>query len=281
MPRSIRDIAIVLFFVGAGLLILLSSARKPESGPVNRILYTVVRPFQEALYGVQSRISHTWQGYIALVKVQDENRALKEENRRLRGINAGLVNQESENHRLRKLLNLKAQHEFPALVAQVIGEDAVGWYRTFFINRGADEGIRPDMPVTAADGLVGRIVRSSGEMSQVLLITDPNLSVDCRVERTRDRGVLTGALEGGCILRYVRLNSAIRPGDKLVTSGLDGIFPRGLPVGTAESLRKGDQGLFLEARVRPEVDFLNLEEVLVVLGQQGGFDIQPNLERKP
>jgi rod shape-determining protein MreC len=281
MPRSIRDIAIVLFFVGAGLLILFSSARKPESGPVNRILYTVVRPFQGALYGVQNRISHMWQSYIALVRVQDENRALKEENRRLRGINAGLVNQESENHRLRKLLNLKAQHEFPALAAQVIGEDAVGWYRTFFINRGTDEGIRPDMPVTAAEGLVGRIVRSSGDMSQVLLITDPNLSVDCRVERTRDRGVLTGALDGGCILRYIRLNSEIRPGDKLVTSGLDGIFPRGLPVGTTESLRKGDQGLFLEARVKPEVDFSNLEEVLVVVGQQGGFDIQPNLERKP
>ncbi len=281
MPRSIRDIAIALIFVGAGLLILLSSPRKPESGTANRILYTVVRPFQEAAHGVQSRVSRVWNGYVALVRVQEENRALKEENHRLRRDNASLTNEEGENRRLKKLLNLKARHEFPALVAQVIGEDAVGWYRTFFINRGSDEGIRPEMPVTVAEGLVGRIVRCSGEMSQVLLITDPNLSVDCRVARTRDRGVLTGALDGGCILRYINLKSEIRPGDKVVTSGLDGIFPRGLAVGTAESIRKGDQGLFLEARVKPDVEFSETEEVLVVLGQQGGFDIQPNLERKP
>lgn len=247
---------------------------------MNRILYTVVGPVQEVVHGVQSRISRVWRGYIALVNVQEENRALKEENRLLRGKNANLTNQESENRRLRKLLNLKAAHEFPARVAQVIGEDAVGWHRTLFINRGADDGIRPDMPVTVAEGLVGRIVRSSGQMSQVLLLIDPNMVVDCRVERTRDRGVLTGALDGGCVLRYLSVKSQIQPGDKVITSGLDGIFPRGLAVGTAESVRKGDQGLFLEARVKPEVDFSELEEVLVVLGQEGGFEIEPNLERK-
>ena len=76
------------------------------------------------------------------------------------------------------------------------------------------------------------------------------------------------------------MKSQIQPGDKVITSGLDGIFPRGLAVGTAESVRKGYQGLFLEARVKPEVDFSELEEVLVVLGQEGGFEIEPNLERK-
>jgi len=140
--------------------------------------------------------------------------------------------------------------------------------------------VHPDMPVTVAEGLVGRVVNSSSDMSRVLLLTDPNHSVDCRVASTRDRGVLSGSLERGCILRYIHLKSRIRPGDEVVTSGLDGIFPRGLPVGKVETVEKGSQGLFLEARVIPAVDFSEIEEVLVILGQRGGFDIRPGMEDK-
>jgi rod shape-determining protein MreC len=162
----------------------------------------------------------------------------------------------------------------------VVGEDAVGWYRTLFINKGMDDGVRSDMPVTVAEGVVGRVVNSASDMSRILLLTDPNHSVDCRVARTRDRGVLSGLLERGCMLRYINLKAEIRPGDEVVTSGLDGIFPRGLPIGKVEKVEKGTQGLFLEARVIPAVDFSEIEEVLVVLGQRGGFDIRPGLEDK-
>jgi len=280
MPRSIRDIAIILILIGGGLLILFSSPKEPEAGAVSRVVYSVLRPFQQIISAVHSRVKHTWEGYISLVHVQAENATLKEEIRRLRRENTVLQNKEGENRRLTKLLDLKTRYEFPSLVAQVVGEDALGWYRTLFVNRGSEDGVAPDMPVTVAQGIVGRIAKTSTDMSRVLLVTDPNLTVDCRVARTRDRGLVSGSLERGCILRYVSLKSGMAPGDEVVTSGLDGVFPRGLNVGKIERVRKEAQGLFLEALVSPAVDFSEIEEVLVILGRKGGFDIQPGLEGK-
>lgn len=247
----------------------------------SRTIYTIVNPLQKATFAVHSRARHAWESYINLVNIQKENQALKRQVLDLKHQKAALLQEELENRRLRKLLKLKAQHEFPSVVAQVIGEDAVGWYRTFFINRGSEDGILPRMAVTAAEGVVGRISRTSREMSQVVLVTDPNLAVDCRVARTRDRGVLTGSAQDKCVLRYLRLDSEARPGDEVVTSGLDGIFPRGLPVGRIESVSKDDQRLFLRARVIPAVNFSEIEEVLVILGAKGGFDIRSGMEGKP
>src|SRR5512139_3088878 len=129
MPRSIREIAVVLILIGAGLAIIFSGARSRENGLETRILYTVARPFQQVLAGFQSGLEATWQSYLNLINVKEENRALKNEVRRLVAERARLLNEESENRRLKKLFNFKAQHEFPSLIAQVIGEDSVGWYR--------------------------------------------------------------------------------------------------------------------------------------------------------
>jgi len=280
MPRSIREIAIILLFIAGGLVILFSTGTQPGNSAVGRALYTVIRPFQQVVFGIHSRIGNVWHSYFDLVGVKEQNKALQGEIKKLQQQNAALVFKERENRRLRKLLNLKRQHEFPSIVARVIGEDAVGWYKTLFIDRGAGDGVLPDMSVTVAEGVVGRVTRSSRDMSQVTLLTDPGLSAGCRIARTRDRGVVSGALDNGCVLRYIRLEADIRPGDEVVTSGLDGIFPRGLPVGRIASVSKGEQGLFLEARVIPAVNFSEIEEVLVVLGQRGGFDVRPGLEER-
>jgi rod shape-determining protein MreC len=281
MPRSVREIAIVIVLIGGGLLILFSSANKAgEQGLGTRGVYRIMKPFQQAVTAVHDQIDRWRKHYITLVGVSKDNDRLKHEIRELRRERTDLLNAESENRRLKKLLDLKSRHEFPSLVAQIIGEDAVGWYRTFFINRGAEDGVLPNMPVTAAEGIVGRVSKSTPDMSQVLLITDPNFSVDCRILRTRDRGILSGSLERACVLRYVNLKSDIQPGDDVITSGLDRVFPRGLSVGKIQSLRKGPQGLFLEAAVVPSVDFAAIEEVLVVLGHGAGFDLQPGLDDK-
>jgi rod shape-determining protein MreC len=242
------------------------------------MLYTALRPFQEAVSGVHGRARYVWQHYVYLTGVREENQILKKEIRMLKQEKTELLGAESENRRLRKLLGLKTKHEFPTMVAQVVGEDALGWYRTMFINRGTDEGVKPEMPVAVSEGVVGRVAKSSGNVSRVLLLTDPNLSVDCRIVRTRDRGVLTGSLERNCMLRYLNLKSDARPGDEVVTSGLDVVFPRGLSVGRIEAVRKADHGLFLEALVTPSVEFSELEEVTVILGREGGFDIRAGME---
>ncbi len=280
MPRSVRDIAIILILIGGGLLILFSYPKTPEGGMLSRGLYTALGPLMSGVSAVHTRVKYVWQSYVGLIGVREQNQSLKEEIRKLRRDNAALLDKERENLRLKKLLDLRASHEFPSIAAQVVGEDAVGWYRTLFINRGLEDGVRPDMPVTVAEGVVGRVVNSSSDISRIILLTDPNHSVDCRVARTRDRGVLSGLLERGCILRYINLKSDMKPGDEVVTSGLDGIFPRGLPIGKVEKVEKGTQGLFLEARIVPSVDFSEIEEVLVILGRRGGFDIRPGLEGK-
>ncbi len=280
MPRSIRDIAVVLILLGAGVLILVSDSKSREQGPEVGLFYRVLKPVQQVVTTFHSKSVDLWRGYINLVGIQEENKALKEELRKLRGERSALLNAERENLRLKKLLNLKGGHEFPSLVAGLIGEDSVGWHRSFFINRGSADGITPQMAVAVAEGIVGRVTRCSATMAQVVSITDPSLSVDCRLIRTRDRGILNGSLDGGCVLRYLDPKADVRIGDEVITSGLDGIFPKGLPVGRIESVRKGSQGLFLEAQVTPAADFAGIEEVLVVLGRPAAFEIQTGLEEK-
>jgi rod shape-determining protein MreC len=278
MPKSARDLAIALILIAAGLVWLFSSLRDPENRKISGAFYTVIRPLQQAVANVRTGGKGIRQDYVDLKNARADNRKLKEELERLKSERAAVLAKETENQRLRKLLDLKVKHQFPSVVAQVIGEDAAGWYRSLFINRGSDDGVGPDMAVTTAQGVVGRVVKSAAEMSRVLLLTDPGLSIDCRVARTRDRGLLSGSLERGCVLGYISLKSTVAPGDEVITSGLDGVFPRGLTVGKVESVRKGSQDLFLEATVIPAVDFSELEEVLVVLGHKGGFDIPPGLE---
>ncbi|MEI7448271.1 MAG: rod shape-determining protein MreC [Desulfomonile sp.] len=280
MPRSVRDVAIIIILIGGSFLLIFSSAKKADTGLARGLLYSLMRPFEQAVFGVHREVANFWRSYIDLIGVQKENQGLKEEIRRLKRDRATLSARESENLRLKKLLNIKSRYDFPSLVAQVIGEDASGWYRTFFINRGSEDGVSANMPVTAAEGVVGRVVRSSADMAQVLLISDPNLSLDCRVVRTRDRGILKGSLDRGCVLRYISIKSQVEPGDELETSGLDGVFPRGLTVGRIDSVRSGDQGMFLEAHVIPAANLSAIEEVLVILASRGGFDIRPGLEDK-
>ncbi len=242
------------------------------------MVYSALRPFQQVVFGIREKIANYWSSYMELVAVRAENQELRQQVQRLRQDISGLTNLQNENRRLLKLLNLKSAFEFPSTVAQVIGEDATGWYRTLFVNRGQEDAVFTGMPVVVGQGLVGKIGRTSGNSSQVILITDPHSSLDCRVECTRDRGVVSGSLEKGCLMRYINEYSTVRQGDKVLSSGLDGVFPKGLPVGFIQTVRKSDQGLFLEARVVPFVNLSDLEEVLIILGKQGGFDIQSPIE---
>jgi rod shape-determining protein MreC len=278
MPRSIREIAIAIILVGLALLLIFSSSLNSDNGVVGRVVYSALRPFQQVVFGIREKIANYWSSYMELVAVRAENQELRQQVQRLRQGISGLTNLQNENRRLLKLLNLKSAFEFPSTVAQVIGEDATGWYRTLFVNRGQEDAVFTGMPVVVGQGLVGKIGRTSGNSSQVILITDPHSSLDCRVERTRDRGVVSGSLEKGCLMRYINEYSTVRQGDKVLTSGLDGIFPKSLPVGSIQTVRKSDQGLFLEARVVPFVTLSDLEEVLIILGKQGGFDIQSPIE---
>lgn len=281
MRLSIREIAVVLLLIGAALMVYFSSAEGGETDILTRGVFALMQPFQKAVVGLRTGVKGFWDNYVNIMDVRKDNVRLKKEVDALRMEKSLLVRKERENQRLRKLLRLKEQYDFPSVAAQVIGEDATGWYRTFFIDRGSEDGVLVNMPIAVADGVVGRVSATSRSVSRALLITDPNIAVDCRIARTRDRGVLSGQLGGACVLRYISLDSTVRQGDEVVTSGMDGIFPRGLRVGTVKSVRLSSQGLFKEATVVPAVDFNRVEEVLIVTGERGGFQIPTELREKP
>jgi rod shape-determining protein MreC len=281
MFRSIRDITAAILLLSLGIILLFSSFERSQGWTFAGFVYSAFKPIDQTVTFFQKKVGEIFHSYLWLVGVGEQNRLLNEEVRRLRTDILSLKEKDLENKRLKKILTLKSKLDYPTLVAQIIGEDASGLFRTILINRGTDDGVFPDMAVTAPEGIVGKIIRSSATMAQVVMITDPKMSVDCRVERTRDRGLLTGSYSYLCILEYLNKEVKLKQGDLVVTSGLDGIFPRGMVAGTIDSIRSSEHGLFVEATVIPGAKISEIEEVVVILGTQGGFSMEPGLEKSP
>ncbi|MCS7051888.1 MAG: rod shape-determining protein MreC, partial [Thermomicrobium sp.] len=143
------------------------------------------------------------------------------------------------------------------------------------LDKGEQDGIRTEMGVITQSGAVGRVVKTRSSSSVVLLITDPHNAVTGLIQRTRDEGIIEGTFEGTVRMKYIPLLSTVQVGDPVVTSGLTGGFPRGVPIGTITNIHKDESELFQTADVRPDVDFTKLEEVLVVTVPRDGSDPQP------
>jgi rod shape-determining protein MreC len=151
-----------------------------------------------------------------------------------------------------------------AVAAEVVGRDASVWFQSLTIDKGERDGLKPGMPVLAPEGVVGMISGTSSHAARVMLLTDPNSGVDVLVQRTRARGIVSGQLEQEAVLKYVKRDEDVKVGDRVITSGLDGVFPKGMPVGHVTEVSRKDRGLFLYAEVTPSAAASRLEEVLVV-----------------
>lgn len=209
-------------------------------------------------------ISDLWTGFVLLQGVEEENRQLRRELEYLKGQNAQLREAAAATDRLAKLLEFKEQAPPTMVAAQVIGRDTGNWYRTIILNKGESDGLKPDRGVITPAGVVGRIVKTTAATSVVLLVTDPNNAIAGLIQRTRDEGIVEGTAEGLARLKYIPLLSNARAGDRVVTSGLTGDFPRGLPIGTITRIDKKEGALFQSAELAPEVDVNRVEEVLVI-----------------
>jgi rod shape-determining protein MreC len=217
-----------------------------------------------AFDAVDRRLSQLWHRYVALQRVQEENQLLRRENERLRGQLAALQEMAVANQRLAALLDFRAQMPVQTVAARVIGRDASHGSRGAVLDKGEQHGIRSDMGVVTPAGAVGRVVKTGTSYSVVQFITDPNNAVTARIQRTRDEGIIQGTYDGRVQMKYIPLLSAVQVGDSVVTSGLTGGFPPGVPIGVITSLLKQDDELFQTAEIQPEVNFSKLEEVLVV-----------------
>jgi rod shape-determining protein MreC len=218
----------------------------------------------ELLSSADRRVETVWDRYVALRKVREENEQLRREIEFLRGQAADLREMAAANQRLAELLRFRTNSPSPTVAARVVGRDATNWYHGVVLDKGEQDGIQTEMGVVTLGGAVGRVVKTRASSSMVLLITDPNNAVTSLIQRTRDEGIIEGTFEGKTRMKYIPLLSTVRVGDPVVTSGLTGGFPKGVPVGTITSIHKDEGGLFQTAEVQPEVDFTKLEEVLVV-----------------
>lgn len=261
---------IAIGILGALIFYTLNIPRSREANFVERGIMSVFAPILKPAARVSGLFEDAWDNYINLVDVRRENLKLREEIRELNGRIAAGNEALLAKGRLEHLLDMKDTIKAPTLAASIVGEDVTSWFRTMIIDRGSSSGIREGMAVVAADGVVGQIVKVAPTTARVLLMTDHASGIAVTIQRSRARGVVKGKGEGLCSMEFTTREEDVKVGDAVVSSGIGGVFPKGLPVGEVTMVKRGEYGIFQTVTIRPTVNFAHLEEVLVVL--RGGYE---------
>jgi len=245
---------------------LLSTGVRPNAraSKPSFVLMEALRPVQVIESQIADDASDFVHNYFDLVSVRQENLLLKREIAQLQGRQRQMLELQAENRHLAELLELKDAMGAAAIVADVIGSDATGLSRTLLLSSGEDQGLRRDMAVISDDGVVGKLIATSHHASRVLLVSDHNSALDAFDQRSRARGIVAGVVEDGLTMKYVDRSEDIKPGDLIITSGLDSTFPRGLLVGEVSRVSQEGPGLFLNVELRAAVDFRKLEQVMIL-----------------
>jgi rod shape-determining protein MreC len=254
----------ILFAQVLGLAVQVKRTSDTESSRLIRIwAVSAVTPFERAFNRVQNGTWNVWHNYFYLRGVRAENRELKHELEQLRLDQVRLSEDAEQARRLQSLLGFKEQYIEKTLPSQVIGSSGSELSRSVFIDKGEKDGVRADMAVITADGIVGKVLKVFRSTSQILLIDDQSSGVGGILEKSRLQGIVRGTAGGEVVLERVMSDEQVKPGEQVLTSGGDSIFPKGLPVGTVTKVSPG-QELFLNIRLRPAANLAKLEEVLVV-----------------
>ena len=254
----------VIVLITANLVVLyVASTRYPSHG-LGRIALFFVAPFQEVVTDSIRFSRGVWENYFSLVSTAKENNRLKKDLKQAVARNSQWREIELSNIRLRKLLEFKTTLLSRSIAAEVVGKDPSSWYQAIIINKGSEDGVKRGMPVVVPEGIAGQITDTSSHYSKVMLIIDRNSAVDALVQRTRARGLIKGESSGRCVFNYVLRKDKVTVGDKIVASGLDGVFPKGFHIGDVTGVVRRVAGIFQEVTVTPYIDFEKLEEVLVI-----------------
>ncbi|HZD50330.1 MAG TPA: rod shape-determining protein MreC [Silvibacterium sp.] len=268
-----KNALVLIVVLVAQLLALAVQVKRPApSSPdqegvslIRYVVVSVITPPERWLHNIGSGIRGLWFGYLDLVHVRQEDSVLKAQIEQLRLEQASLAEDARQGQRLDRLLGFKEHYVYKTLPAQVIGASGTDQSRTLYIDKGAKDGLAQDMPVVTADGIVGRLRDVFDHKSLVLLISDPTSGVGVMLETTRTRGILKGVPFGQVQVINVSPDDRIKPGETIVTSGGDQIFPRGLPVGTVERVTPDpERDPLVDVTVRPAANLSRLEEVLVI-----------------
>jgi rod shape-determining protein MreC len=249
-------------------LLLLTVQTRGGSMGAGEVVSGVVTPVQNVMLKVHRGALGVWSTYTNWKGVWRENAALREEAERLRVQMLQAADTDEENGRLRRLLELRERLPLATVAGEVIGRDAGGWVRSLTVNRGRHDGIAQQTPVVVPQGLVGRVVQVRAGTCVVQLLSDPTSSVGAMVQRTRTPGLLEGDAGGTIRFKFMARDGAqVAVGDPVVTSGLGGLFPKGLPIGRVTAIEDKGSALFHYAVIGPAVDFSRVEEVLLLTGE--------------
>jgi rod shape-determining protein MreC len=251
------------------LLLTAYSARHPSFARTGTsALFEVIAPLHAAVDLMEDSASSVWSRYLGLLNVSEENASLRARVTELDGERGLLEEFKRENERLRTLLDLNSVSQLRGVAANVIGDEPSGWGQGVIVNKGSLMGVRVGMAVVHPRGVVGQVVAVSPNYAHVLLVTDHASGVDVMTQDSRVRGVIEGVGVDHCELRYVSKQTPVRIGDTVVTSGMDGIFPKGLIVGAVSKVAVETGTLLQNIEVKVSVDLDKLEEVLIVTGEQ-------------
>lgn len=265
IPRRPTLLFIVVLLL---LFILMSLSSKTRYVGETRTMFertvmTIFSPVPKTVNWIGRSTADMYHGYLDMRRAIEENNQLRHKVAQLTTENLELRQSEGDLRRLRSLLGYSEQFTIPTTMAQAIMLDTSSRFKSLILDRGSNTGIEVNDAVVNASGLIGRVVLTTKDMAKVQLITDNNSSVGVLFERTRRQGVLRGDGGGGAQVFDVSSNADVQQGDVVLTAGIDGVYPKGIPVGV---VTKSDQGqeLSKQITVAPLVDFNSIEEVIVL-----------------
>jgi rod shape-determining protein MreC len=265
VPSRHRSLVLLAGVILLQVVLLAVQIKRDSQGRLLRV-WTVgaVSPFQRAGARGIGDIRGTWNHYFALQNTSRDNEQLRRENDALKLQVNQLQSKAAEADRLAALLNFRqSQHNVPMLAARVIGTSADTASQTVYLDRGERDGIRRNMGVITPDGVVGKVVESYRDTAQVLLLTDRESGVGAMLSDSRIQSPVGGTGEPLLAMKYIPTDETVNVGEHVVTSGMDRIFPRDLPVGVVTEIKTGRP--FQQVRVRPAANLQRLEEVIVLL----------------
>lgn len=275
-------IAISLGLILISLAITGYSARSPLTVSRSaRFFDWIYGPIREVISSSVGGVTGLFTNYTGLVSIRADYEELQRRTRVLEEERERAAELIQENERLRKLMNATDGTKLKRIAARVNGYRHTGWFHTISINGGSNAGIKPQSAVVTHDGVVGQVISVGEAFSRVLLLTDHTSSIDALVQSSRARGIVEGISDRQLGMRFAMAVESISVGDRVITSGFDGVFPPGLLIGRVSATENDSGALFKAVTLQPAVDVGALEEVVVLVGQNlsAGED-KPNTEGK-
>lgn len=259
---TVRVLLLITLLLVVGLL-LLAAMLGGKFGPLHQLTLDFIGPLQSVVTRTAAGVVNVKNDYVALLDVREENKKLQAQiDRYLNELGEYREGYSTYRH-LQELLAMKEKLTFKPIAARVVGKEPSYWYQTIVVDRGRNDDILEGMIALAPGGVVGQVLHTAENYSKILLANAPSSAIDAMVQKSRTRGILKGAGEKGYVLQYVLKTADVEVGDHIVTAGIGGIFPAGIPLGRISKIEKKQRGMFQEIEVEPSIDFQKLEYVLL------------------